>query len=393
MTVQLTPPILETIQVIDVDSHLLEPPDLWTSRLASKWKDDAPQVATDPTTGAQKWKIAGKLTSGVGTHAAAEWEDFWPSRPPTFEQTTKGAWDPKARLEWMDKVGVYAQIQYPNLLGFHAWAFLQQDPELSLACVRAFNDFQSEFCSEDPARLIPLAYLPWWDVDASVVELERCAAMGHKGVNFGCEFERLGYPPLRSEHWHPILHTMEDLGLSCNFHIGFSNKTEEEIQGSSSMQDTLDIAKSSALFMLGNISCIAELVMGKICHQFPTLKFVSVESGFGYVPHLLEALDWQFINMGGRQNYAEFLLPSEYFTRQIYATFWFETNVGRLIDLYPDNVMFETDYPHGTSLSPGKNSYAKTARETIIENLSDLDDETLVKVLHSTAAKVYGLGT
>jgi predicted TIM-barrel fold metal-dependent hydrolase len=85
------------------------------------------------------------------------------------------------------------------------------------------------------------------------------------------------------------------------------------------------------------------------------------------------------------------LLPSEYFRRQIYATFWFEKTITSLIHFYPDNVMFETDYPHGTCLCPGSNSFAKSARDTIAENLSALPEETLGKILHDNAAKVYGL--
>jgi predicted TIM-barrel fold metal-dependent hydrolase len=85
------------------------------------------------------------------------------------------------------------------------------------------------------------------------------------------------------------------------------------------------------------------------------------------------------------------LLPSEYFRRQIYGTFWFERNVGRVVDLYPDNFMFETDYPHPTSLSPGPASHAAGARETIAHNLSDLSEDHLVKVLNTNAARVYGL--
>jgi hypothetical protein len=80
------------------------------------------------------------------------------------------------------------------------------------------------------------------------------------------------------------------------------------------------------------------------------------------------------------------LLPSEYFRRQIYGTFWFEYHVGRFVDLYPDNFMFETDYPHPTSLSPGPGTYAQGPRETIAENLSNLSEEHLVKVLHDDAA-------
>jgi predicted TIM-barrel fold metal-dependent hydrolase len=384
--------VLEMVPIVDVDSHVLEPPDLWTSRLPSKWSDDAPRIVRDDASGQERWLIGGRFAIGAGTYASAEWSEPWPSRPPTFDAATRGAWDPSARLEWMDRVGVRAQVLYPNLLGFHIANFLLMEEPLRLACVQAFNDFQIEFRAANPDRLIPLMYLPWWDLEASTAELERCVGLGYRGVNFGCEFERLGFPRLRDSHWDPLLRAMEVNDLAVNFHIGFGSKTEEEIREASSlMQDALDMAKTTALFMLGNATCIAELIFGGICHKFPTLKFVSVESGVGFIPFLLEALDWQFINTGAAAHHPERLLPTEYFRRQIYATFWFEKHVTRLIDLYPDNVMFETDYPHSTSLSPSGNTNALGARDTIRANLTTVPDDILVKIMHDNAAKVYGI--
>ena len=64
--------------------------------------------------------------------------------------------------------------------------------------------------------------------------------------------------------------------------------------------------------------------MSGICERFPGLNFVSVESGFGYVPYLLQALDWQWLNNGAQAAFPDRMMPSEYFMRQVYATFWFE---------------------------------------------------------------------
>jgi predicted TIM-barrel fold metal-dependent hydrolase len=380
---------LDTIPVVDVDSHILEPPDLWTSRLPKKWQDVAPQVVTDPRDGALRWNVAGRLITGVATHSAAGWDDWYPARPPTFEQADPGSWDPKKRLERLDEYGVRSQVMFPNILGFFIFAFLELEPDVRLACIQAYNDFQTEWCSADPKRLIPLANLPFWDLDASVAELERCAEMGHKGVNLGLKFERLGYPALRDEHWDPILSSAQDLEMPINFHIGFNSSEEDLDHMTSSKSTQLDLAKGSALMMLGNVEQIAEVIMGGICERYPTLDFVSIESGFGYVPFLLEALDWQFQNIGASKKYPELLLPSEYFQRQVYATFWFEKHLTHLVHLYPDNIMFETDYPHGTSLSPGPASIAQNARDTIKSNLSDLSEDVMRKVLHDNAARVY----
>jgi predicted TIM-barrel fold metal-dependent hydrolase len=383
--------MLDDIDVIDVDTHVTEPADLWTSRLPAKFRDVAPHVVWDDERQMERWRVGKYLLNSTGAHAHAGWKDFYPSVPPTLADTDPASWDGAARLKRMDEFGIHAQVIYPNLLGFRINAFLQLgDPELILECVRAYNDFQTDFCSADPKRLIPLMFLPFWDLDASMAEMKRCADNGHRGINFGTEFEKLGFPQLRSPHWHPLLAQAQDMDLPVSFHIGFSSKTEEDWTAYQT-DEMLDVAKESALFILGNITGIAELIMSGMCERFPRLKFVSVESGFGYVPYLLEALDWQFMNMGGRRQHPDFTMPSEQFRRQIYATFWFETGVGRIIDQYPDNVMFESDFPHPTSLSPGPGSYASSAFDTIQANLADVPADTLRKLLHDNAAKLYKL--
>ena len=139
--------------------------------------------------------------------------------------------------------------------------------------------------------------------------------------------------------------------------------------------------------MLGNAEPIAAIITSGLCDRFPELNFVSVESGFGYLPYLLESLDWHWVGQGGRG--ALELLPSEYFRRQCYGTFWFETTTLPLLELLADNVMFETDYPHPTSLCPGPASQALRPADHIAKHFASLPDDVVQKVLHDNAARLY----
>jgi predicted TIM-barrel fold metal-dependent hydrolase len=131
--------------------------------------------------------------------------------------------------------------------------------------------------------------------------------------------------------------------------------------------------------------------MRGVCHRYPRLNFVSVESGFGYIPFLLQALDWQFINNGIHSEQPEWPLPSEAFHRQIYATFWFERILAAQIDEFQDNVMFETDFPHPTSLSPGPNSSSALPSEVVESTLEGISQDVKRKLLHGNAARIYHL--
>jgi predicted TIM-barrel fold metal-dependent hydrolase len=373
--------ILQRVRVNDADTHIGEPDDLWTSRVSKKWGDAVPHVVENPETGESDWYTGDTLI--CVRNRALYAEDF-------DELTHAAASEPITRLAWMDAQGVSSQVLFPNILGFDMAAFISMEPELSLECIRAYNDFQTEFCSADPKRLIPLVNLPWWNMDASVKELERCHDLGHRGVNLGWEFEKIGFPPLRSDYWEPILKLTEEMGLPLNFHVGF-NSTQLKDTGFHSLPDLEALAYSS-LHFVGNMRCIVELIMGRICDHYPTLKFVSVESGAGFLPYLLDMLDWQFNNRNTFEKYPDMLLPSEYFKRQIYATFWFERGIGRIIDQFPNNLMFSSDFPHPTSLTPGEHlPYVRGPRDTIIANLADVPEKYLVPLLQDNAAKVFNI--
>ena len=260
----------------------------------------------------------------------------------------------------LDEYGVDTQLLYPNILAFYSHAFMALEPELSLACVRAYNDFITEFADADSRRLIPLTFLPFWDVEASVEELRRAADLGHKGVVFGVDFPKLGLPRLTDRHWDPILAFAQEASLSINFHIGVAQVSEEELHGAIRVSDRADFARDSALMMLGNAAAISLILTSDLCERFPTLNFVSVESGCGWIPFMIEALDWQWMNSGAAREHPHHELPSTYFRRQVYGSFWFEQeSFRRTIELIPDNLMFETDYPHPTALCPGPASYAE----------------------------------
>jgi uncharacterized protein len=385
--------IADRIKVICADSHVMEPPDLWTSRLdTERWGGAVPHVRHDDRRGEDRWHIGGHWSSGVAKFSFAGWNEFPPSHPNVIEEADPGAWDPHKRLERMDEYGIYAQVLYPNLIGFSSIFFMDiEDHDLRKACVQAYNDFVLDFASADLNRLVPLMWLPFWDVDLAVEEMRRCAGRGHKGVIFPSNFAPVGLPLLPDPHWNPVWEAAQSLELSINFHVGFQASRDESRAALGANATAADHTKESALFMLGNARTIADVVVYGICHRYPRLNFVSVESGFGWMPYFGELLDWQWLNSGCRNVYPELnLLPSEYIKRQVYGTFWFEREViSSMVDEYADTAMFSTDYPHPTSLTPGPASFALNPRDAIQANLGTLKTETLTKLLHTNAARVY----
>jgi predicted TIM-barrel fold metal-dependent hydrolase len=378
-------------RVVDSDSHLTEPPTLWTDRLPAKWQSEAPrvEVAADGVT--ERWRIGDSWGARIGSTATAG-EFYLPDCPARFADIDPACYDASARLAWMDQHGIYAQVLYSNVLAFEGHAILKlKDEALRLACVQAYNDYMAEWASIAPERFVLTANLPFWDITASEKEIERCAALGHRGILWAATFEKHGLPRHTDSVWDRVYEIAQDAGMSINFHVGVG-KSDEEMDLAHMRGGTFDPAANtqrSALGWLSNATTVSDLITSGLCHRFPRLNFVSVESGFGYFPYLIESLDWQWRGAGADVILKDRLLPSEYFFRQIYTSFWFEKNSLRLLDLMPENVMFETDFPHSTSLTPGSKSVAKPPEVYAAELLDVVGPELGRKVLYENAARIY----
>ena len=377
--------------VIDVDTHITEPPDLFTSRLPAKWRDQAPVVRMGDR-GWEEWVVGNQSPiTPIGHTATAGWRDPFPAAPATFAECPKASHDPHARLEYMDSLAIWAMALYPNVGGFGSQVFLGlEDPKLMIACVQAYNDFLTDWASAAPERFIPITALPFWDVEASVAEIERCAKLGHKGILFSGEPHSHGMPVLANPHWNRLWACAQDHQMPISFHIGAGNFTGEafwtpermEHYGSGGVNGMF----TTGLF-LDNAKQIVDILFSGVLARYPELKVISVESGVGFIPFLLESCDYTFDYGRVRDQRPDMKLkPSEYFERQVYACYFFEEYApAQLMDRIPvDNILFETDYPHPVCL------YGNV-REKIDAGLGEAKPETRNKLLFDNAARIYNV--
>ncbi len=381
-----------TTPVIDADAHISEPPGLFRDRVPSRMRDRVPYIGRGED-GHDVWILNGEPFHHVGISAhGAGWKEPLPSTPATFEDMNPAAYDAKARLEYMDSVGIWAQVLYPNVAGFGAQRFLQmEDPEVMLACVRAYNDFQTEWVCEDPNRLLAVTALPFWDIDATVAEVVRCAEMGHRALLFSGEPNRFGFPVLGSPHWDPLWSVASETELSISFHIGGA-----DAKAGVSVERIADHGFPSAFgygtvsMLLGNGMQIGDLLLSGVLPRFQRAKFVSVESGVGFIPFVLEVVDYAFKEGGGLNDRGPFEeLPSHYFKDQVFGCAFFE-DLGRpgLVDqVGVGNILFETDLPHPLCL------YGQGTVDKLNSYLNALDELTRLHVTWSNAAALYKVDT
>ena len=385
--------VVESTSIIDADTHVIEPADLFTSRVSvQRWGDLVPHVRWDDDAAEEVWFFGDKKIYAAGLASGARWHEYPPDHPRRLTDSDDRNWDAARRLVHMDDYGIEAQILYPNIGVFQVNEYIgmRSDPELVLACVRAYNDFLVEWSAVAPRRYVPLMTVPFWDLDETMRELVRSRDAGHKGIVFPARMEDFGLPALSDPHWDRFWAAAQEMELSVNFHIGSGNIP---MFGTASGRHLSYAWTGTMLFNL-NASAIASLIFGGICQRFPKLNFVSVESGVGWIPFLLETMDWQFHNSGVVAHHPEFdLLPSEYFARQIYSCFWFERGSAKAaIELLgSDHILFETDFPHPTGITPGPASSALTPREQLVVALDGLPEQDVRNVMRDNAVRLYKL--
>jgi predicted TIM-barrel fold metal-dependent hydrolase len=387
--------------IVSLDDHVVEPPDIWTSRLPAKYRDVGPHIVMAPA--GTPVLDGGTYKEAPGTEGpdVAWWfyEDQqysvkrliaaagYPAEEIgfdaiTFDQMRPGCWQPQARLDDMTMNHVEASLAFPNYPRFCGQIFLKaKDKELARLCVEAYNDWQvDEWCAGSAGRLIPLCLVPLWDVELAAAEVRRNAARGVKAVAFSELPPWLGLDSIHSGYWDPFFAACAETGTVVAMHIGSGTKTI------TSSDDAPDAVQAVNMFANSALSLIDFLFSGVLV-RFPELKLLYAEAQIGWIPYVLERVDdvWD-VHRGwsnSQRNVSE--PPSQYYYRQVVSCF-FKDGVGveNLDRVGRDNIAFETDYPHQDSTWPNTHQVAK-------ELFGQLDAETVHKIVRGNAIRFLGL--
>ena len=376
--------------IIDADTHWSEPHDLWTSLAPAKYRDLVPQIKEHR--GKPMWVVNGDIPLAGDSAVSAIRPDGGKFPGIDFlkadiDEVHPASYDCDARLAVMDEFDISHAIVYPNVGGFGNQRFLKiEDRDLRIACVQIYNDWMSDLQSRSAGRILPMALVPWWDIEACVQEVARMHDLGARGVVMCSNPHDSGMPDFAQPQWRPFWEICEDLEMPINFHIGAS---EGDIDWSGTVpyrtwSGDVKLTLGGAAIFLGQLRWMANLLVSDVPERHPKLKFVSVESGIGWIPFLLDALDYQCGETAPERLAHLSMKPSEYFTRQFYGCFWFEdrTLAPAIEQLGADCVMFETDYPHPTCLYPQSSERGRAS-------VARLPEDVQRKVLHDNAAQLY----
>ena len=367
------------VPIISTDDHVWEKPDTWTSRVPAKFRDDCPQLQRRD--GMDYWVYAGKSVRALGTGCAAMLPDRGGVK--LWDDVPAAVYDPAARLVTMDQDGVGVEVLFPQASGFGGGPYVtaEGDPDLRVACIRAYNDFLAEEWGDFSPRYVAQALVPMWDVDLAVPEVKRAHDLGHKALVWTGAPQAYGFPHFNDRYWDPLWGLLQELNMPVALHIGASGGGAPLWEGFTPMRR---LAMVSTNAIASNIQVIANLLFSGVLDRFSELKFISVESGLGWVPYLLETADHQYRQQQLLKDGMK-TKPSEYFRRNVYVNFWYEQSGIELRErIGVDNIMWEADFPHPTSTYPD-------SKKLLEECLADVPEAERVKMLHSNALRVYGL--
>lgn len=384
-------PLQDDMHLISVDDHLIEHRRVWLDRMPEKYLEVCPRVVESGDEGmysefgtyvkphSQAWLYEGNIHAQMGLNAVAgKPPEALGLDPVRYEDMIPGCYDPVARVKDMDIDGVQGALCFPQFPKFAGTLFLKsEDMELARLCSAAWNDFVlDEWCATAPDRFIPLAILPFWDVEQSVAEIHRVAAKGARAISFPENMVSLGLPSYHTDHWDPIFSAVEEADLPLCMHFGTSGKVP-------STAPEAPLAVFISLMSCNSMYAVSDLIFSPVLHKHPRLKIAFSEGGIGWVPYLLERMDATWEKHRFYQNINQQVRPSELFRQHMWACFIVdEHGLASRDEIGIDRLLWECDYPHSDSHWPN-------SRKVAAEQFHDVPDEEVRRIVELNARELF----
>jgi predicted TIM-barrel fold metal-dependent hydrolase len=325
------------------DSHLVEPPDLFSANLPADLALRMPRSVKDPDGEYETVYIDGesfrrklpKLETIMRNMARPEDDDSDPIR------RAPGANDPDLRLHDSDEEGIWAEVIYPSL---GIWAFNITDPKLVKEGVRVLNDWALDFQNHSP-RYVCCASVPLLDVDDAVAEIKRASNLGFH-VGFLPTRPPFEQPPWQDPHWDPMWDAFGETGMVIGFHIGTEPHKPDARTG------VYHHGRGGAVLnyvetTYGGQRCVTQLIACGALDRHPEMKVLVSEGGATWGPFIADRMDEGYRQHGAAVRPKLSKQPSQYLYEQVYASFQHDRSaVAAATTMGWRNVMWGSDYPH-----------------------------------------------
>jgi predicted TIM-barrel fold metal-dependent hydrolase len=402
--------------VVSADGHILEPPDLFLTRL--------PKHLRDRAVWEEDFEIDPLAEGGV--------RDFRHLHSPSFEgwtvsrfrhyDGTPNTGDPDRILEDMDLDGIDAQLMHPNLSLFGLYS---DDHELSMAHARVYIDYLIERFTPYFGRISPTAPIPLTNVDEAVTEIERVAAAGFRAILLPA----IAPQPYYSREFDPIWAAAQANGVHVFMHsqtggvkVNDPSSTTLKVVMTMAAQVNKPMDEKSASQRMIT-QCIygpmvpqqvmIELIGGGVAERFPDLHFGLIEFNAHWLASLMGSMDKCWVTGIGQdpdwwlgywnderpnddqpqmarmfrlnEKWPYPLTPSEYIQRQFHVSFQDDpAAVAARHYTGLSTIVWGADYPHAEGTF-------RHSPELIADQFADVPASERKPILGGTLAGLLGL--
>ncbi|WP_030684202.1 amidohydrolase family protein [Streptomyces sp. NRRL B-1347] len=308
-------------------------------------------------------------------------------------------WNSERRLAELARDGIVAEVVFPNTIppffpsaSLMAPAPTREEYALRWAGLRAHNRWLADFCAAARGRRAGVFQILLNDVDEAVKEIRRSVTAGLTGgLLLPGTPPGSGLPELHARVYDPIWAVCAELGVPVNHHAGSASPPLGEEPA------------ARAVFMVETTwfshRALWHLMFGGAFRRHPGLRLVLTEQGSGWIPGVLEMLDYyhgRLVAAATRTDTAESKFgaglagqmgkgPSQVWRENCFVGASFmrphEAALRERIGL--DKVMWGSDYPHDEGTYP-------YSREGLRAAYAGLPRAEVAAMVGGNAARVYG---
>jgi predicted TIM-barrel fold metal-dependent hydrolase len=377
-------------KIISGDTHLEVPAERWTQRIPERYRDRAPRTVR-LANGADGFLIEGSaIRENAFDLYGGKGREHWGPFGQNYE-STPGTASAADRLKCQELDGIDAEIMFPAVVtGPRAWRLIRDD-DVYKSVVCAYNDFiAEEYAGYAPARLFPIAAIPMLNVTEAILEMDRCAKMGLKGVMLSAFPSGKGYPTAEDDaFWREAL----AIGMPITIHVDLdrSGTRDGPMMEYKKRVGPADIAQQVARFAQRGAVNAVQLMLSGVFDRFPGLRILMAENQIGWVPTFMTVADERY----DRHIYwAEKLLgfqelpnghPSDYIRRHILWGFQRDPAGVELRHwMGVENLIWGSDFPHQESEYPN-------SLKVIEKNFRNVSAEDQYKMTCGNVVEFFGL--
>jgi predicted TIM-barrel fold metal-dependent hydrolase len=388
----MSPERAARLRVVDADTHMDPPYEMWADYLPSHLREMAPRIEHGEDYDLIVFEGRKRPVKMINNQAGRQGKDY---KEFGRRSEMRSVWLPETRLADMDTDGIDAAVL------FGGGPLGTANTELYVASFESYSRWVWDYCAADRRRLVPVAYVPMRDVDETLRIVQHMARLGFRSVNIpafpqavdgittsawvqainmGQGAALTGDPSGGRSYADPefdrLWATFADLDMTVTMHLG------GRVPRFGEKKHFLSDMPMSKLAMA---EPVAILILNCIFQRYPTLRLVTVESGVGWMAWLAEYLDrtWEKQRYWTESKLEE--KPSVYMDRNVYGSF-INDRVGIVNREFPGghNIMWSSDYPHSETTFPH-------SHDVITRDFAGVPEADISEIVCDRARRVYFL--